>query len=184
MSEQKLAPGLLVAMPQLLDPNFHRTVILMVEHDERGSFGLVINRVTDLSVADLCANLDIEWQGSDEQPVQWGGPVQPEHGWMLLGDASYDHLEAIPVTEGIRFARSPEVLREVARGPGPRVGVYLGYAGWGPGQLVEELMQGAWLVAPVSPEFVFESPAETLWEDVVRALGIDPVALVPTQGVN
>jgi putative transcriptional regulator len=171
-------------MPQLLDPHFRRTVVFMLEHNESGSFGLVVNRETDLSISDLCASLEIEWRGTHQAPVRWGGPVQPEHGWLLLGEDHHDHLEALPVAEGIRFARSPDVLREVASSPGPRVEVFLGCANWGPGQLVQELIDGAWIVAPVSPEFVFDAPRDTLWEEVVRDLGIEPATLVPTAGVN
>jgi putative transcriptional regulator len=179
-----LAPALLVAMPQLLDPNFARTVVLLIEHDEGGTFGLVLNRATDLPVAQLCASLGIEWSGRDPRAVDWGGPVQPEHGWLLLGDGAPPHLEVTDVMAGVRFSRSPEVLRECAEAPPDRFRVFLGYAGWGPGQLRKELVQGAWLVAPATPEFVFEAPAETLWERVVRHLGIDPATLVATQGVN
>jgi putative transcriptional regulator len=179
-----LAPALLVAMPQLLDPNFHRTVVFLIEHDEGGTFGLVLNRGTDLPVGQLCESLGIPWRGQARQEVGWGGPVQPEHGWLLLGDAAPDHLETEVVMDGVRFSRSPDVLREVAKAPPRRFRAFLGYAGWGPGQLREELIQGAWLVAPASAEFVFDAPRETLWEDVVRHLGIDPATLVPTQGVN
>jgi putative transcriptional regulator len=184
VSGSDLAPALLVAMPQLLDPNFHRAVVLLIEHDEGGTFGLVLNRATDLPLGQLCESLGIPWRGGIERGVSWGGPVQPEHGWLLLGDAAPDHLEVEPVMDGVRFSRSPDVLREVAKSPPRRFRAFLGYAGWGPGQLREELIQGAWLVAPASPEFVFDAPLETLWEDVVRNLGIDPATLVPTQGVN
>jgi len=178
-----LSPALLVAMPQLLDPNFARTVVLLIEHDEGGTFGLVLNRATDLPVAQLCASLGIEWQG-DDGSVGWGGPVQPEHGWLLLGDGAPGSLEVTEVMGGIRFSRSPDVLRECAQSPPDKFRVFLGYSGWGPGQLRDELIQGAWLVAPATPEFVFDAPPDTLWQRVVRHLGIDPATLVPTQGVN
>jgi putative transcriptional regulator len=171
-------------MPQLLDPNFARAVVLVIDHDEGGTFGLVLNRGTDLPVAQLCASLGIDWQGKDERSVAWGGPVQPEHGWLLLGEGAPGSLEATDVVDGVRFSRSPDVLRECAEAPPEQFRVFLGYAGWGPGQLRDELIQGAWLVAPASAEFVFGAPRETLWEDVVRGLGIDPATLVPTQGVN
>jgi putative transcriptional regulator len=184
VSGSDLAPALLVAMPQLLDPNFARTVVLLIEHDEGGTFGLVLNRETDLPVSQLCSSLGIEWQGSDDNAVSWGGPVQPEHGWLLLGEGAPEHLEAMDVMQGVRFSRSPDVLRACAEAPADTFQVFLGYSGWGPGQLRQELIQGAWLVAPASPEFVFDAPRETLWQDVVRHLGIDPATLVPTQGIN
>jgi putative transcriptional regulator len=171
-------------MPQLLDPNFHRAVVFMVEHDERGSFGLVINRATEFTVEQLCENLEMSWRGDSERPVSWGGPVQPEHGWVLVGDEADEHEDLVRVAQGVRFSRSPEVLRDVARRPVPRMSIFLGYAGWGAGQLVEELIQGAWLVAPATAEIVFDSPRDSLWENVLHGLGIDPATLVQTSGVN
>jgi putative transcriptional regulator len=184
VSGSDLSPALLVAMPQLLDPNFHRTVVLLIDHDEGGTFGLVLNRGTDLPVAQLCASLGIDWQGREERSVEWGGPVQPEHGWLLMGEDAPGHLEVTDVIQGVRFSRSPDVLRECAESPPRKFRVFLGYAGWGPGQLQQELVQGAWLVAPASAEFVFDTPRDALWEQVVRHLGVDPATLVPTQGVN
>ena len=184
MTDSELAPGLLVAMPQLIDPNFHRAVVFMVEHDENGSFGLVINRRTEFTCEHLCDNLEMDWRGDPDRLVSWGGPVQPEHGWLLVGDGPLEHEDLVTVTDGVRFSRSPEVLRAVARRPLPRMDIFLGYAGWGAGQLVEELISGAWIVAPVTADFVFDRPRESLWESVLRELGIDPATLVPTTGVN
>lgn len=184
MSDSELAPGLLVAMPQLLDPNFHRAVVLLVEHDERGSFGLVINRDTEFTCENLCDNLEMDWRGGPDRLVGWGGPVQPEHGCLLVGDEASDHEDLVRVTEGVRFCRSPDVLRAMARRPVPRLNIFLGFAGWGAGQLVEELIEGAWIVAPASPDLVFDSPRGSLWQASLRGLGIDPATLVQTSGVN
>ena len=81
--DQSLSSALLVAMPQLQDPNFRRTVTLIVEHDEDGTFGLVLNREVDLLASTLCASLDVEWRGDPEANIRWGGPVEPSSGWML-----------------------------------------------------------------------------------------------------
>ena len=142
MSGSDLSPSLLVAMPQLLDPNFHRAVVLLIDHDEGGTFGLVLNRGTDLPVAQLCASLGIEWQGREERSVEWGGPVQPEHGWLLMGEDAPGHLEVTDVMQGVRFSRSPDVLRECAEAPPRKFRIFLGYAGWGPGQLEAERAHG------------------------------------------
>ncbi|MDH3687583.1 MAG: YqgE/AlgH family protein [Myxococcales bacterium] len=184
MSDSELAPGLLVAMPQLLDPNFHRAVVFMVEHDEHGSFGLVINRDTEFTCERLCDNLDMEWRGDPERLVSWGGPVQPEHGWLLVGDEASDHEDLVRVTDGVRFSRSPAALRAMARRPVPRLNIFLGYAGWEAGQLLDELIEGAWIVAPASPDLLFDQPRDSLWEAALRGLGIDPATLVQTSGVN
>ena len=184
MSTDDLSPALLLAMPQLADPNFHRAVVLLLEHDDDGTFGLVINRPTDLAMSALCETLEIPWGGGSDPVVQWGGPVRPEHGWVLLGEGGIDHLDISVIREGIRFSRSPEVLGELALHPPPHMRVFLGYAGWGPGQLQKEMIQGSWLVAPAEPHVVFESAAETMWHEVMHSLGIDPATLVPSHGVN
>jgi putative transcriptional regulator len=184
-----LAPSLLVAMPQLLDPNFRRTVVLIVHHDETGTFGLVLNRISDVSVGDLCGTLGIEWCGDEVAPLAWGGPVQPNTGWILIGGlpvgagSAEDGEEITEIDSGLHFAGSLETLRRVADAPPEQFRLFLGYAGWGPGQLEAELAQGAWLVAPLRAEVVFASPDE-MWEGVVRSLGVDPSTLVSTPGVH
>jgi putative transcriptional regulator len=131
-----IAPALLVAMPDLADPNFRRTVILLVHNDADGTIGLVLNRTTDLSAADLCETLDVEWRGDPEWNVSWGGPVQPNTGWVVANDATLDGLpEATRFAEGLWFAGSLDALRCVASQPPDRLRLFLGYAGWGPGQL-------------------------------------------------
>jgi len=184
-----LAPSLLVAMPQLLDPNFRRSVVLIVHHDETGTFGLVLNRISDVSVGDLCGTLGIEWRGDEVAPLAWGGPVQPNTGWILIGGlpvwagSTEDGEEVTEIDPGLHFAGSLATLRRVADAPPQQFRLFLGYAGWGPGQLEAELAQGAWLVAPLRAEVVFASPDE-MWEGVVRSLGVDPSTLVSTPGVH
>ncbi len=172
-------------MPQLEDPNFHRAVVLLVHHDGDGAFGLVVNRSADLTIGDLCASLEIPWAGDTEVDVGLGGPVQPNTGWLLF-DASAD--EDLPdsreVMPGIQFAGSVESLRHLADAPPERVRMFLGYAGWGPGQLESELVQGAWLLAPATPELVFEVAWDELWERAVRGLGVEPTHLIPTPGLH
>ena len=102
----------------------------------------------------------------------------------LLGDDELDHLELSPVADGIQVSSSPDVLRSLAEEAPERFGIFLGYAGWGPGQLTQEISQGSWIVAPVSSRFVFDTDCDAVWEGVLRSLGIDPATLVATQGVN
>ena len=189
MDGNTLAPCLLVAMPQLLDPNFRRTVVLIVHHDETGTFGLVLNRISDLSVGDLCGSLGIEWHGDEVAHLGWGGPVQPNTGWLLIGElglatpSAEDGEDVAEISPGLHFAGSLATLRRVANSPPERFRLLLGYAGWGPGQLEAELAQGAWLVAPLRSEVVFSS-SDHMWEGVVRSLGVDPSTLVSTPGVH
>jgi putative transcriptional regulator len=173
-------------MPHLLDPNFARSVVLMVHHDESGAFGVVLNRPTELSAPNLCATLDIEWCGDPENAVDWGGPVQPQTGWVLFEDDDGRVMseQIKEIGGGVCFAGSIDVLRQVASDPPERLRLLLGYAGWGPGQLESELAEGAWLIAPVSRQVVFDVDAPGMWEHVVRSLGIEPATLVPTRGVH
>lgn len=172
-------------MPQLLDPNFRRTVVLLLHHDAEFTFGLVLNRPSEIAAESLCASLGIEWRGTPAALVDWGGPVQPHTGWVLLGDRAGAGIEdATEVADDLHFAGSLETLKRVAASPPGRMRLFLGYAGWGAGQLESELTQGAWIVAPLTTRFVFDAAAESVWEDVLRDLGIDPATLVATPGVH
>lgn len=187
MERPGLAASLLISMPQLLDPNFHRTVLLMIQHDETASFGLVLNRESELRIGNLFESFDCRWSGDPKELVHWGGPVELSSGWMLLGDS----LRVVPdgeqlstVVPGVNFAGSLEIFRQIAPDPPRHARFFLGYAGWGPGQLEFEIAQGAWLSAPASPELIFESPADDMWNQVVRGLGIDPSTLVSMSGIH
>ncbi|MCZ6464884.1 MAG: YqgE/AlgH family protein [Proteobacteria bacterium] len=187
MSESTLSASLLVAMPQLQDPNFRRAVVLLVKHDEDGTFGLVLNRPVDLSALNLCASLDVDWNGDPAHPIHWGGPVQPNTGWVVFNQGTVGAREDDDVSQvasGIYFAGSLDVLRSVAESPPSQLRLFLGYAGWGPGQLEYEMSEGAWLVAPLSDDVVFGVAAEGMWDHVVRGLGVNPATLVSTSGVH
>jgi putative transcriptional regulator len=186
VSESGLAPSLLIAMPQLLDPNFERSVILVVHHDSDGTFGVVLNRTTGINAPDLCATLEIEWKGRPDDSIDWGGPVQPETGWVIFGNELADVVSggAQPLVENVYFAGSLDVLREAAEHPVEHLRLLLGYAGWGPGQLEGELAQGAWLNAPVTSQVVFDVDPGEMWEHVVRSLGVEPATLVPSHGIH
>jgi len=172
-------------MPQLLDPNFKRAVVLLVHHDDEGTFGLVVNRVAEITVDALCDDLDIDWNGGRKTRLSWGGPVQPNTGWLIFGDGGSQEIEdANELVPGLSVAGSLETLRKIAGHPPERVRMLLGYAGWGPHQLEDELAQGAWLVAPACAEVVFGVEPEAMWEHVVRSLGIEPTTLIATPGVH
>lgn len=176
-------------MPQLADPNFRRAVVLVVHHDFESTFGLVLNREVELSMRELCESLEFDWKGRSEAEVAWGGPVESNTGWLLFQDGLDTEIEAD--TDGVTsidgelcFASSLDVLRRLALRPPHDLRVFLGYAGWGEGQLEFELAQGAWVVAPLSAATVFDVPAERMWEHVLREMDIDPVTLISTAGVH
>ena len=177
-----IAPSLLLSMPQLVDPNFHRTVVLLCEHNADGAFGLVINRPTDTSASQAVRLLPPP--SRDGGLALWsGGPVEPQRGWILMGSEPAES-EAVSVAEGVYLSTSPLLLRRLIETAPPRTRVLTGYAGWGPGQLDAELAASAWLISEVDASIVFETPAATMWEQAIRKLGADPGKLHSGHGVH
>lgn len=183
-----LAPGLLIAMPQLVDPNFTRSVVLMIEHTDQGSFGLVINQPGPIKAGTLLDSLSIPWRGRDETMVWLGGPVSPETGWVLHEPQGGDDDEGPGTTRigpGIQLSTSADRLRALAARPPARMRLLLGYSGWGPGQLAREMAQGSWLHADLDPAIVFAPDPDAMWEAAVKSLGIaNPDAVVQGRGVH
>jgi putative transcriptional regulator len=181
----ELAPSLLVAMDLVHDPNFRRSVVLMLEHDvQQGALGLIVNRSSDFPMQQLCQNLDMGWHGDDAACADWGGPVGENEGWVLLDDEAARGLEVVTLAPGVHWTRAQDALRRVAELPALRARVFLGYAGWAPGQLEREIAEGSWLVVPLEPRLLFEESHDRIWEQAVRSLGIEPATLIPSQGVN
>lgn len=174
--------ALLLSMPQLQDPNFARTVVLLCEFNADGAFGLVLNRPTTMAASEL-VRLEPPVVGGNEMPLWIGGPVEPQRGWILIGDEPGAEFKTI--RDGLYLSTSQVLLRRVlAARPAPRARVLAGYAGWGPGQLDEELAQSAWLLADVDLDIVFDVAAGSMWETALRRLGADPSALATSHGVH
>lgn len=187
MESANLAPGLLLAMPQLADPNFSRAVVLMIEHGEEGSFGLVLNHPLEIRAAELLESLEMSWRG-DARAVVWeGGPVSRSIGWILHEPTAIAEAGVggtIAVTTGISLSTSPERLRQIASQPPERLRFLLGYSGWAAGQLATEMARGAWLHTTATSDLVFDTPPDQLWDTAMRSLGIDPRDLFTGRGVN
>ena len=179
-----LAPALLLSMPQLVDPNFARTVILLCEHAAEGAFGLVVNRPSDVSAASA-VKLEPAVDQPNDLPLLIGGPVEPQRGWILTA-AAPDGVESRSVGAGLYLSASPLLLRRalMARPLPKRTVVLAGYAGWGPGQLDAEIAESAWLIMPVELDLIFEIPAAAAWEMAIRRLGADPHMLQMGHGVH
>jgi putative transcriptional regulator len=178
------APTLLLSMPQLVDPNFARSVVLLCEHASEGAFGLVVNRPSDISAAEA-VRLEPPVDSPNDLPLLIGGPVVPQRGWILTANPPPD-VEHRGVGAGLYLSASPLLLRRVltARPLPRRTHVLAGYAGWGPGQLDAELAQSAWLTLPVELDLIFEIPAASAWEMAIRRLGADPHFLQAGHGVH
>ncbi len=186
-SDSSLAPTLLIAMPQLRDPNFARTVVLLCEHGPRGAMGFVVNRPTETLAAEAVA-MDPPLQGDSGMRLWAGGPVEQHRGFLLLGDDP-GRGDSEQISKGFHLTASLAVLRDLLESSPERLDqtrarLLLGYAGWGPGQLDTELAESAWITAPADPILVFETPAEAMWERAIRSLGIDPMSLSPAPGVQ
>jgi putative transcriptional regulator len=186
---KSLAPALLLSMPQLVNPHFSRTVVLLCKHKEDGAFGLVLNRplVTNGRVV---VNLEPPVSTDRELEVWIGGPVEPQRSWMLVGgdppsDASDDADSGTKIADGLYLSTSPELLRRLLEPePPPRTRLMVGYAGWGPGQLEAELEASSWLISDIDTAFIFNTPAGRMWEAAIRRLGADPAALQMSRGVH
>ena len=153
MDSRYFAGQLLIAMPTMSDPRFARTVVYMCAHNEDGAMGLVVNRLVEsLNFPDLLAQLGIE-SGllSDEIRIHFGGPVETGRGFVLHS-SEYLQDTSMKVDDGIALTATVDILRDMASGQGPRRSLLaLGYAGWGPGQLDQEIQDNGWLTAGSGP---------------------------------
>lgn len=173
-----LAPGFLIAVPQLVDPNFRQSVVLLLQAGEDGAMGLVVNRESPILLADLCRDQQLGYRGDPSKKVRTGGPVQPEQGLVLYGPEHPD-VEGQTIMDGLSVSASTATLGALCDRPDGRFHCYSGYAGWGPGQLEREIREGSWIVGPAAPDLVLDLDAGAIWERSLRGLGIDPALLVP-----
>jgi putative transcriptional regulator len=170
-----LTNHLLIAMPQLADPNFAQTVAIICEHTDKGALGIVLNKPLPMKLSDVLSQMKLEPTTADiaAQPVLRGGPVHTDRGFVLhRPGGQWDHTHK--VSETIQVTTSRDVLAAMARGEGPSDAfIALGYAGWESGQLEREMKENAWVAVPVDPRVVFELPFEERWTGAWRLLGID-----------
>lgn len=180
-SADHLANQFLVAMPGMVDPNFAGSVIYLFEHTERGAMGLVVNKPTELDLATLFDKIELKLEISPQldQSVYFGGPVQVERGFVL--HESNPHLSyssSLIIPGGLTMTTSKDVLEAVAIGNGPRKFLMtLGYAGWGAGQLEEEISLNGWINVPLSREqmgeIIFNTPSGQRYQKAMSHLGFD-----------
>ena len=175
MSSINLTHHFLIAMPNMADPYFSRSLTYICEHNDQGALGLVVNRPIDMTLQALFERLSLRMRDSEfaDAPVYFGGPVQTDRGFVLHAPAG-DWQATLRVGEAIGLTTSKDILEAVGRGEGPRrMLVTLGYAGWSPGQLEHELSQNAWLTVEARDGILFDTPAEERLPAAMELLGLD-----------
>lgn len=162
--------GLLIAAPQLSDPNFARTVVLLCQHNDEGSLGLIVNRAAPVSLGEVLERMELGDPQRPKAPAWFGGPVSPERGFVLwTGDEDIADGWALP--GGVRISPALDRLRVLVEQAQP-FALALGCSSWGPGQLEEEIEQGAWLFTEVLREVVFETPLDLRYDRALAELGL------------
>jgi len=169
----------LIAMPTMADPNFAQTVTYICEHNDEGAMGIVINQPVGVSFQEMLEQMEIDPDGADvaQVPLYLGGPVQQDHGFVLHSPVG-NWEGSMKVTEQLAITTTPDILQAIVDGRGPdHYLVAVGYAGWGPGQLEQELADNCWLNVPADLDKLLALPMEARWAAAVSMLGIDPNSL-------
>jgi putative transcriptional regulator len=175
MSSIDLTHHFLIAMPNMADPHFSRTLTYICEHTDQGALGLVVNRPIDMTLQALFERLSLPLtdRAISQAPIYFGGPVQTDRGFVLHEPAG-NWQATLRVGTAIGLTTSKDILEAVGRGEGPsRMLVTLGYAGWSPGQLEHELSQNAWLTVEARDAILFDVPAEERLPAAMELLGLD-----------
>jgi putative transcriptional regulator len=184
MRTTSLANQFLLAMPNMLDANFHRTVVFVCQHDKDGATGLVLNRPSDMAVGDVLRQMELPARDgvAAAKLVYVGGPVASDRGFVLhSGDQQYQ--SSFRVAPNLTVTTSRDVLAAIAEGHGPSEFLFaLGYAGWGAGQLEGELRANAWLNTPCDNQLIFRMPPAERYEAAAALLGVTIAQLNPVAG--
>ena len=174
----------LVAMPSTGDTPFTRSVTYVCQHNQEGALGIVINRPSDMFLSDIMGQMDIKVKSKqiNQYPVFYGGPVQRERGFVIHNGYDDIHWEStLKVTDSISLTTSRDILEAIGQGTGPKTFlVALGYAGWGEGQVEQEMIENSWLSVPFQTDILFKLPSAQRWQAAAHQIGID-INLLPTQ---
>lgn len=180
-----LTGKLLIAMPGMGDPRFDHSVIYLCSHSDDGAMGLIVNKPADLRIKALLSQLNIacEIPVVGERLVRFGGPVETSRGFVLHSSDYEANLHSMPVKSGFSMTATLDILEDIAAGRGPAEAMLmLGYSGWGPGQLEDEISMNGWLTTDASPELVFQVADDEKWEAALATLGVDPLTLSASAG--
>jgi putative transcriptional regulator len=179
---ENLTNHFLIAMPGMTDPFFARTVTYLCQHSPEGALGIIVNRPSELTLGDIMQQMEIEMRerSMGKIPVYFGGPVQPERGFVLHEPVG-DWNSTLQISTSIALTTSRDILEAISQGKGPqKMLVALGYAGWGKGQLEREIVENSWLNAPADQSIIFEQPPAHRWKAAAELMGVD-ISLLTTQ---
>jgi len=175
MTENRLVNHFIIAMPGLMDENVNQAATYICEHDENGTFGIIINRESEITLDDVMQQMKIPYHPdqSSNACVYTGGPVQANRGFILHRPAgNWD--SSLIVNDSVALTTSRDILEAIAdnRGPDDNI-IALGYAGWGPGQLEQEMAANTWLSCPAEEQIIFDTPIEERWQAAAKLIGVD-----------
>lgn len=176
MIKTSLENHFLIAMPQLKNSLFGDTVSVVCQHTVEGAIALVINKTLPQTIAEIFKQMDLPAEGlkNPEKEILFGGPVQPEAGFILHADKG-DWQSTLSVSASLFLTSSKDILEAISKGEGPERYLFiLGYAGWSPGQIEHELEDNSWLHSPIEADIIFNTPPELISSEVIEKLGIDP----------
>ena len=184
MANIPFAPILLLSMPQMVDPNFSRAVVLLCEYTEKGAFGFIVNCPMDEPASTL-VKTDPSIKIDPDARLWIGGPAQQESTWVLMSESQGPNDEPKEISPGVLFSVSEELTLQLLQSPpSSKARVLVGCAGWGPGQLDQELAASGWLMLKVDSQLIFEVPPEKMWEVAIRRLGKNPLSFQMSSGVH
>lgn len=175
----------LISMPGMSDARFAQTVVFMCAHSDEAAMGLIVNKpVEDVELNTILEQLSITPKDTEtDQSVYFGGPVETGRGFVLHGADYSSPLETLECLPDVHMTATVDILEHIAQGQGPEKRLLLlGYAGWGPGQLEQEIAQNGWLTAPGDAKIIFDLPDAEKWQAAVASLGFDPFALSGAAG--
>ncbi|HEY2034320.1 MAG TPA: YqgE/AlgH family protein [Rhizomicrobium sp.] len=176
---------LLIALPGMSDPRFEKSVIFMCAHSAEGAMGLIVNKpIEGLGFQELVKNLNIQVKSNaPDSPILFGGPVDTGRGFVLHSSEYKSGEGTLPVTSEISLTATLDILRAIAEGHGPEQSAFtLGYAGWGPGQIENEIRLNGWIHCDADSKIIFDTDMDGKWSAALRKLGIDLSLLSTNSG--
>ncbi|MCG2633312.1 MAG: YqgE/AlgH family protein [Gammaproteobacteria bacterium] len=174
-SDLSLSNQLLIAMPGMSSPGFSKTVTLICEHNAEGALGIIVNRLSDTNLGEVLCQMGIDTSDPElaSRAIHYGGPVEENRGFVLYEPTKTESPQ-LAVGSELALSSSQDILQALAADEGPeRFLIALGYAGWGPGQLEQELLDNTWLTTTCDPSLLFDTPVSQRWRAAADTLGID-----------